>query len=112
MHYEEPPDTTPPTLVVPSEVTVDAVDANGGPAYFFAFAFDDRDFFPLVTCEPPSGSVFPIGTSTVSCTATDSAGNTATQSFRVTVLPLLVIGVAIGEGSVDPSWGQVSSPAR
>ena len=38
-----------------------------------------------VTCTPASGSVFPIGTTTVNCTATDPAGNTDTCSFTVTV---------------------------
>jgi hypothetical protein len=36
-------------------------------------------------CSPASGSVFPFGASTVSCSATDTAGNTATSTFKVTV---------------------------
>ncbi|MEK6321839.1 MAG: HYR domain-containing protein [Acidobacteriota bacterium] len=32
-----------------------------------------------------SGSTFPLGTTTVTCTATDASGNTATCSFTVTV---------------------------
>jgi subtilisin-like proprotein convertase family protein len=45
------------------------------------------DNAPGVThaCSPPSGSFFPIGTTTVSCTATDAAGNTASASFPVAV---------------------------
>ncbi|PWU17900.1 MAG: hypothetical protein C5B50_10250 [Verrucomicrobia bacterium] len=44
---------------------------------------------PLVSaaCQPPSGSLFPIGTSTVQCTAIDALGNAATCSFTVTVQP-------------------------
>jgi hypothetical protein len=38
-----------------------------------------------VVCNPPSGSTFPKGTTTVVCTATDAAGNTNTCSFDVTV---------------------------
>lgn len=38
-----------------------------------------------VTCVPPSGSNFPVGTTTVNCTATDSCGNAANCSFTVTV---------------------------
>ena len=41
-----------------------------------------------VACVPPSGSMFPVGTTTVTCTATDTAGNTATCSFPVTVFTL------------------------
>ncbi len=39
----------------------------------------------MVACVPPSGSTFPAGTTTVTCTATDGAGLTATCSFTVTV---------------------------
>ena len=37
-----------------------------------------------VACVPPSGTPFPVGTTTVTCTATDASGNTATCSFTVT----------------------------
>ena len=36
---------------------------------------------PDLSCEPPSGSVFPIGTTTVECTARDASGNTSQASF-------------------------------
>ncbi len=39
-----------------------------------------------VLCSPPSSTVFPVGATTVSCTATDSGGNTASCSFTVTVI--------------------------
>lgn len=38
-----------------------------------------------VSCDHPSGSTFPLGTTTVTCTATDNAGNSSTASFTVTV---------------------------
>src|SRR5262249_31146371 len=34
---------------------------------------------------PPSGSVFPLGATTVTCTATDSGGSASSCSFKVTV---------------------------
>jgi hypothetical protein len=39
----------------------------------------------LAVCVPASGSVFPLGNTLVSCTATDAAGNSATDSFTVQV---------------------------
>ena len=39
-----------------------------------------------IECVPASGSFFPIGSSTVDCTATDPSGNTATTSFTVSIL--------------------------
>lgn len=50
-----------------------AVDAVTGPA--------------PVTCQPPSGSTFQTGTTTVSCSASDLWGNRALGSFDVTILP-------------------------
>lgn len=48
-----------------------------------------------VVCDPPSGSTFPVGTSTVNCTATDWAGNHSACSFTVTitqgVAPVVVV---------------------
>jgi hypothetical protein len=38
-----------------------------------------------VTCAPPSGSTFALGTTTVNCSATDASHNVATASFTVTV---------------------------
>ncbi|MCM3541322.1 HYR domain-containing protein, partial [Priestia endophytica] len=39
-----------------------------------------------VSCTPASGSFFPVGTTTVTCTVTDPCGGTATCSFIVTVV--------------------------
>ena len=38
------------------------------------------------TCSPASGYLFPIGNSTVNCTATDESGNVGTLTFDVLVL--------------------------
>jgi hypothetical protein len=37
------------------------------------------------TCTPASGSLFPIGTTPVTCSATDAHGNTGSATFTVTV---------------------------
>jgi hypothetical protein len=80
-------DTVAPTLHVPTAISVPATDSRGARVTFSATATDATDTSPSVTCTPPSGSVFPVGTTTVTCTATDSAGNVATRSFKVTVAP-------------------------
>ena len=46
---------------------------------------DSQDPSPTVSCTPPSGSMFAIGTTVVSCTATDANGNTSTGTFNVVV---------------------------
>jgi hypothetical protein len=52
------------------------------------------------TCTPASGSTFPIGVTTVTCTAADAAGNTATKSFTVTIADDPAPGKMHGGGHV------------
>lgn len=82
------PDTVPPSLRGPELIDVPATSPSGAVVTFAVLARDDRDLDPPpVTCHPPSGSTFPVGTTTVTCTATDRAGNQATATFSVTVQP-------------------------
>ena len=80
-----PVDTTPPVLQLPGATTVDATTPAGAIVSYTASASDDQDPSPAVSCTPPSGASFPIGSTTVACTATDVAGNRASGSFVVTV---------------------------
>jgi hypothetical protein len=71
---------------------------------YTATATDLIDGTVAVSCSPPSGSVFPIGITTVHCTAVDSAGNSAAGSFTVTV-------TASGVGHVTIDFtGELGSP--
>jgi hypothetical protein len=79
------PDTTAPVLTVPASFAVDATAPAGATVTFSATATDNSGAIPTVTCTPASGSVFAIGNTTVTCTATDLSGNSATSSFVVTV---------------------------
>ncbi|MGH9764770.1 MAG: HYR domain-containing protein, partial [Blastocatellia bacterium] len=49
-----------------------------------------------VVCTPPSGSVFPTGVTTVTCTATDAAGNKSVCTFQVTVFDVCLKDDATG----------------
>ena len=63
-----------------------------------------------VVCNPPAGSCFPIGSTTVTCTATDVSGNTAACSFTVTIFD-----VALQDDS-NPSiillWNSINGQYR
>ena len=48
-------------------------------------ATDAVDPNPTVVCSPGSGTLFPIGTTTVSCSATNRSGLSARATFRVVV---------------------------
>jgi hypothetical protein len=78
-------DTTLPALTVPADQTLEATGPDGAVASFAATATDIADPSPVVNCVPPSGSTFPLGTTTVTCTATDASGNHSEGSFNVTV---------------------------
>jgi len=79
-------DTTPPVLFLPGNITAEATSAAGANVFYTATAVDDVDGQVSANCSPASGSVFPLGTTTVQCSASDVAGNTATGSFTVTVV--------------------------
>jgi beta propeller repeat protein len=83
--YQQSGDTTPPVIVVPAAVAVNATGPGGALAGYTVTATDDTDPAPALSCAPASGSLFAIGDTTVACTATDSSGNTATASFTVHV---------------------------
>jgi hypothetical protein len=82
---EPPADTEAPAITVPETITVPATSPAGAQVAYSAKAEDTVDKSPSLTCEPPSGSTFPVGRTTVTCTSKDAAGNTATASFDVVV---------------------------
>jgi Tol biopolymer transport system component len=75
-----------PTVVV-DDVTVEAPSAGGARVDYQASAHDARGHPLRPACRPESGAIFPVGVTAVTCTATDAAGNTGTDTARVTVLP-------------------------
>jgi len=79
-------DTTAPFINCPANIEVTA--APGERAVVVNFTASARDSVSDVkmTSDPPSGSAFPIGTTWVTVTATDAAGNAARCPFSVTVI--------------------------
>jgi HYR domain len=76
-----------PTLSLPGSVLVDATSPAGATVGWIVSARDGADPNPSVTCIPRAGSIFPIGSMYVTCTATDHVGNTAGPGhILVTVL--------------------------
>jgi hypothetical protein len=64
---------------------VEATGSAGAMSTFAAGATDTVDGTIAVSCSPASGSTFPLGSTTVACSAQDAHGNTASGSFRVLV---------------------------
>jgi hypothetical protein len=81
-------DGVAPILKLPGNLTESApAGAVTHQVSFEATAVDAIDGQVPVTCSPPSGSAFPVTgkPTTVSCSATDAAGNSAPGSFEVSV---------------------------
>ncbi|HMG36330.1 MAG TPA: DNA/RNA non-specific endonuclease [Blastocatellia bacterium] len=88
-------DTVAPVITVPSDVTGEATGTAGRLVTFVASAVDQVDGPRPVACSPSSGSVFPLGTTTVTCSSSDEHGNTASAHFNITIVdttpPTLIV---------------------
>ena len=78
-------DDVSPLIMTPSDITVEAEDKFGAVVDYSVKAIDDVDGVIRVTCTPLPSSYFPIGDTTVNCSASDSSGNSVEKSFKVTV---------------------------
>jgi hypothetical protein len=102
---------------VPANITTNATGTSGAVVTYPApIAVDEAGESPAATvaCTPASGSTFAIGTTTVTCTATDAddTPTTASQGFTVTVLDtdLAISGVPadITTNATSPSGAVVT----
>ena len=122
-------DTTAPTFTSTS-ADIDVVTSDAGSMvvdYPWPSATDNVDASPTIACDPRPGTTFPVGSTTVTCVASDTAGNLVTQAFTVTVHlggvvwepPVRVSGTVVNRGRGIPikvrAWMDgtpVSGPAR
>jgi hypothetical protein len=106
-------DTTAPTLSTVTSKVVEATKPTGADVIYAAPTANDLvDGVVLVACDPSSGATFPLGQTTVSCTATDNAGNTGSTGFAVTVrdttAPAVEITGQLTEEATGPSGAAVN----
>jgi cysteine-rich repeat protein len=96
-------DRTPPEISCPEDQTLECV--GGGAVATYAASASDNCAAVTPSCDPPSGSVFEVGTSAATCTANDGAGGEASCGFQVTVVdtqrPVVV---------TDPDTGSLWPP--
>ena len=108
-------DTTPPALVLPGDLTADATGPGGASVGFSGSASDTVDGDLPVSCDHASGDVFGLGTTTVSCSAVDTAGNPASGTFAVTVTdtsaPVLVLPGDLTAEATRPGGASVDFSA-
>ncbi len=80
-------DATAPVLSgVPGNLTAEATSAAGAMVtYANPTATDSPSGVGALSCAPASGAVFPLGSTTATCTAQDNAGNVTSAGFLITV---------------------------
>ena len=99
---------------MPADITVFATGPSGAVVSYAATATDAIDASVIPVCSSASGSTFPIATTTVSCTATDDAGNSTSGSFDVTVeIDDQEINASLGSPTVATAYdhGDARDPA-
>jgi uncharacterized repeat protein (TIGR01451 family) len=102
-------DTQSPTIDCPDDYTTFESSAGAGSAlvnYAPPSATDNDPSFSSassVSCLPASGSSFNVGTTPVTCTATDAAGNSSTCSFNVTVQSLATCALSCPQNILQDS---------
>jgi uncharacterized protein len=101
-YFHLPAENTPPVLTLPGDITVEASGPAGANVSYMVSATDNVDGDVPVSCEPPSGSTFALGTTIVNCSASDAHGNVAHGSFAVNVVD--TIAPVISCGGPDGLW--------
>jgi hypothetical protein len=88
-------DKTAPVVVAPPAVDVTATSASGAvvtdAALGSASASDATSPVTVTRGNVPAGNLFPVGTTVVTYTAVDAAGNSATATQSVTVTPASLV---------------------
>jgi uncharacterized repeat protein (TIGR01451 family) len=116
-------DTTPPTITAPPDVSVNT--GAGSTTCGVALSPSDNELGTpdvddncpgnvTVSSNIPPGNLFPVGTTTVTYTARDGAGNTATDTQVVTVVdntPPVIVAPA-DASYVCPSEVPAASPSQ
>ncbi|MGZ5441856.1 MAG: HYR domain-containing protein [Thermoanaerobaculia bacterium] len=97
-------DTTPPELTLPSIVEAEATSPAGATVTFVATAEDLVDGPRPVDCTPASGSLFPLGSTTVICTSSDTRDNLISGSFDVVVEDTTAPTITVATANPSSLW--------
>jgi len=106
-------DLTPPQMFCPLVPAIpnDLHQCGAVVRYALPTVTDTCSPITNLVCTPPPGSFFPVGTTTVNCTATDGAGNSAQCSFAITIvdseLPLISCPSDIVVTNAHDAWTSV-----
>ena len=103
-------DETPPVITA-SDVAVSSDPGRCGAIVVFGASATDNCSLAVFNCSPPSGSLFPVGETEVTCVAIDSSNNVSVSSFTVTVTdneaPVIAAVADIAVGNDPGACGAV-----
>lgn len=110
-------DPLPLTLSCPAPVMVSSASGQPVVAVYTAPNVSGGTRPMTTTCTPQSGSAFPVGSTTVSCTTTDADHQSASCQFvvmvvespRLTVTSFLAFGDSITAGEIASADGSLTS---
>jgi F5/8 type C domain/HYR domain len=88
-------DDIPPTIITPTAIVEDSNSANGMVIEYEVNATDNSGDPVEVKCDPSSGSLFPIGKTSVTCNANDKFGNSIEKIFPVGILGNTMSGAPV-----------------
>jgi large repetitive protein len=107
-------DVTAPAIATPAGIVAEATSAAGAAVTFALPSATDAVGVTSVSCTPSSGSIFPIGSTSVSCRASDAASNSASSSFSVlvrdTTSPVIGATANVTKGTSSLTGTPVSYP--
>ncbi len=112
-------DIEAPTITVPDGLRVNATSPSGA-LVRYDISWADNVAVTGGSCSPASGTLFPMGPTLVTCSASDAAGHTTVKSFTVTVLGaaarraslidfVLSREPALSNGTANPLVNQLSA---
>jgi hypothetical protein len=109
-------DSSGPVLSGYGNKTVEANGPTGSVVNYPAVSATDTLDGPIafVPCSPASGTTFPLGTTAVNCSATDTHGNTGHATFNVTVAdttpPNLIIPASRSVYATTSTGAPITAP--
>lgn len=101
-------DRTAPTVDPVADIHIEGDSIGGAAVTFSVPAANDTDAGVVTTtCAPASGTLFAVGTTTVTCTARDHAGNQSNTTFSVEVTDTTAPSLTLtGEASLSIERGE------
>ncbi len=105
-------DTTKPVIAFHSNLIAEATSAAGAVVIYTSPTTSDAvDGAGVATCTPLSNSTFAIGTTTVTCNATDASGNTATSTTFTITVRYITVTLSVGIVSIPETSGTTTVTA-